>query len=312
MSKIKTTINDITFEIITKCVYNNREFIKLKSINRKNEAKIFYIFNSKTTFGLWKLYCNEDVEQPETMINTLINMELQRFIYSNYEKIPIDINIKNEIKKYKNTQIAEIITNKDRVETLPEQPVDELSEYLYYDVMTLIGILNELTNTQYPPIRMNENDEPIMPESEKISLIKKVKSTLQAHYAKHIKVIEEQPEFEYKSNFDSVCDKQILLCNKIYKLQVLYMNQQYTAYKIVYNFTSEDKQCNDCVFILTFLKSTLCNEYGLYNTFYNNLYNKLIHFIYDDECFLNEDIIQTFRIEKNSNILYVGDVNDFK
>lgn len=300
MSKLKIASNNIIFEIISKSFYNERNFIKMKSVNKKLEAKIFYIFSSKTTFGLWKQYINDDVEQSETLVSTLLNFELQKFIFNNFKNIPIDINIKNEIKKYNNTNISAFLNDDNRRKNLLNHQLDDYSELIYSDIDIFIN-----TTSEYIEAENNEEDE--INDNTKIMYIKQLRNSLIKEFKEKFIILSVDLEFTYRTELD---DKINLNC-KIYKLILRNNNTNYICYKITYDYINNINNLNDISFLITFLDKTECNEYGLYNYYYDNLYNKLVHFIYDDECFLNNKIIDNFRIDPESNILYVGEYNNF-
>jgi len=123
MSKFKYIIklNNISFEFISKCYYNDRDYIKVKSI-KEHEAKVFYVYSSKILFGLYKIhYDDEDeyletIESFENITSNLLCFELQRYIFDNIQSIPVDINISNEVKRYKNSKLTRNIFDGNRLQ----------------------------------------------------------------------------------------------------------------------------------------------------------------------------------------------------
>jgi len=292
---------------LSKSNYNNREFIKLKSINNKLEAKILFIFSSRTTFGLWKLHISNEIDQSETLINNLLSFDIQKFLFENYHKIPVDINMKNEIKKYSNTLVDSVVNDRSRVSILNNHPIDDFSEFIYYDINALLSLYSNFTEDKFDNIEIDGEDKIVMSENDKIKYIKDLKSYLVENFYNNFKTISKDVDFKYDFSFSEKIKIKATVIRSIVQCELT----QYIMYSLVYDFSDGIKEVKNCNFIFTFLTNNSCGEYGIYNHYYDNVYNKLVHFVYDDECFLSKDIIDNLRLDENSNILFVGQFNSF-
>jgi len=209
MSKVKYIIKvqNISFELISKYNYNDREYIKIKSI-KDHEAKIFYAFSSKTLFGLWKIYYDRDdeylesIEFFEDIVSNLLCFELQKYIYDNLSSIPIDINMKNEIKRYKNSKLVRSIFNGTRLNTFFNHE-DIMDEYIYSDLNSLVSVSASLgiKNSIIDQIEKNLDEEIEMNDNDKINMLKGIKTSLSNEFKKFESLQKDSTIFNYKKEY---------------------------------------------------------------------------------------------------------------
>lgn len=323
MSKLKyiTKVQNVSFELISKYNYHEREYVKIKSI-KEHEAKIFYVFSSKILFGLWKIYYDgqdeflESINGFEDIVSNLLCFELQKYIYDNISSIPIDINMKNEIKRYRNSKLVRSIFNGTRLQTFfnHEETIDE---NIYNDLNSLVAVSSCLgvKNNTIDKIEENLEEEIEIDDSEKINLLKSIKRCLTDEFKKFNSLEKDSTIFSYKKEYAHNEQSYMILDIKLKTRQISILNKHLIVYYINYNLENlySNKKYNDLKYIVAIVDFNYnIDEYGMYLTYYDNLYNKLTHIVYDDETFFDEDLINTIRICPNDNIIFVGHLSNLE
>jgi len=323
MSKIKyiTKIQNVSFELISKFNYNEREYVKIKSI-KEHEAKIFYAFSSKILFGLWKIYYDgqdeflESIDGFEDVVSNLLCIELQKYIYDNLSSIPIDINMKNEIKRYKNSKLVRSIFNGNRLQTFFNHE-DTIDENIYNDLNSLVAVSSCLgvKNNIIDKLEENLEEEVEIEDSEKINMLKSIKTCLTDEFKKFTSLQKDCTIFTYKKEYTHYEQSYMILDIKLKLRQISILNKPINVYYINYNLENlySNKKYNDLKYIVAIVDvNYLVDEYGMYLSYYDNLYNKLGHLVYDDETFFDEDLIDTIRICPDDNIIFVGHLSNLE
>lgn len=323
MSKVKyiTKVQNVSFELISKYNYNEREYIKIKSM-KDHEAKIFYVFSSKILFGLWKIYYDgedeflESIESFEDIVSNLLCFELQKYIYDNLSSIPIDINMKNEIKRYKNSKLVRSIFNGTRLQTFFNHE-DIINENIYNDLNSLVAVSSCLgiKNNIIDRIEQNLDEEIEIDDTEKIMFLKSIKASLSDEFRKFNYLQKDSTIFNYKKEYTNEEQSYMILNINAKCRQISILNKPLNVYYINYNLENlySNKKYQDLQYIVAIVDSNYqIDEYGMYVNYYDNLYNKLAHLVYDDETFFDEDLINTIRICPNDNIIFVGHLSNLE
>lgn len=318
--KYITKIQNISFELVSKYNMNQREYVKIKSI-KEHEAKIFYAFSSRILFGLWKIHYDEEDEYLESLESfegsNMLCFELQKYIFDNISSIPVDINMKNEIKRYKNSKLVRNIFNGNRLHAFFNHE-DVMDEHIYNDVNSLISV------SLYLGVKSNiidlienlEDDKDIeLKDSDKISLLKGIKTKLSDEFQKFENIQKDSTLFSYRKEYMNE-NQPYMILNIDLKVRYLnILNKNTNIYYIKYNLENlySNKKYNDIKYIICIVDSSYqIDEYGLYLDYYDNLYNKLAHLVYDDETFFDDELLDSIRICPTDNILYVGHLSNIE
>ena len=321
MSKLKYIykIQNTSFEFISKCFYNDRDFIKVKSI-RDHEAKVFYVYSSKILFGLFKIHYDnedeflEDVDSFEDIVSNLLCFDLQRYIYDNIENIPVDINIKNEVKRYKNPKLTRNIFDGNRLQVFINHE-DVMQENMYSEITSLIHVCKYfgIKNNVIDNIDLSNEDSIVINDSDKIELLKDARNKLISEFSNfnhnHDTVL-----FKYIKDYHDDDNIYLSMDINVKQRQISILNKKYNVIYLQYNLTNttNDKKYVDLKYIVGIIDiNSSIDEYGMYSLYYDNMYNKLNHFIYDDETYFDEKLLENIRIYPEDNILFVGNLSNF-
>ena len=320
MSKFKYIIklNNISFEFISKCYYNDRDYIKVKSI-KEHEAKVFYVYSSKILFGLYKIhYDDEDeyletIESFENITSNLLCFELQRYIFENIQSIPVDINISNEVKRYKNSKLTRNIFDGNRLQGFLNHE-DIMQENIYLDQDSLLDVCKFLGIKNIILENIIESSNEIdLKDSDKIELLKDVKNKL-VNELSSFNYNNDNILFNYKKEYYNEKQPYLKLDVQIKQRQIIILNKKYNVFYLNYNSDNIllNKKFTDLKYIICIVDvNATIDEYGLYSLYYDNMYNKLSHFIYDDETFFNNDLLDLIRIHSDENLIFVGNLSNF-
>ena len=321
MSKLKYIykIQNTSFEFISKCIYNDREFIKVKSI-RDHEAKVFYVYSSKILFGLFKIHYDnedeflEDIDNFEDIISNLLCFDLQRYIYDNIENIPVDINIKNEVKRYKNPKLTRNIFDGNRLQVFINHE-DVMQQNMYSEITSLIHVCKYfgIKNNAIDNIDLSNEDSIVINDSDKIELLKDARNKLILEFSNfnhnHDTIL-----FKYIKDYYDNDNIYLTMDIHVKQRQISILNKKYNVIYLQYNLnnTTNDKKYVDLKYIVGIIDvDSSIDEYGMYSLYYDNMYNKLNHFIYDDETYFDEKLLENIRIYPEDNILFVGNLSNF-
>jgi len=323
-TKISIKLNDCTFEIISRNFFNDRDYVKIKSI-KGHEARVFYVYSSRIVFGIWKVYYNEDDEYLNTigsfenLVSNLLCFELQKLIEDNFLNIPIDINMKNEIKRYTNSSLTKNLFDPSRLLQFKDHNTED-SEYIYSEV----GVLGELclnldiktdnVNSFLDILEKEEDDEnKTVQDHQKLSILKEIKNELLKEF-NSFKKSKSQHIYKIEKTYKYDSEKYMLLDGSINKIVIENEDTKYNVYYINYNYNNFGKNIKytNLKFIIAITPfSENIDQYGVYTSYHDNLYNKLNHIIYDDETFFDETLIDNIRTHSFDNIVFVGNISDF-
>jgi len=150
-------------------------------------------------------------------------------------------------------------------------------------------------------------------DSDKIELLKDVKNKL-VNELSSFNYNNDNILFNYKKEYYNEKQSYLKLDVQIKQRQIIILNKKYNVFYLNYNSDNIllNKKFTDLKYIICIVDvNATIDEYGLYSLYYDNMYNKLSHFIYDDETFFNNDLLDLIRIHCDENLIFVGNLSNF-